>query len=266
MRFGKIGAVRRGAVDLAFARQTGAAPTFVWLGGFKSDMAGTKAEALAAWADKSGRAFLRFDYSGHGKSGGRFEDGSIGAWTDDAAAVIAAESGGPLVLVGSSMGGWISLLLAARDEQGRRVMFGWLREERPWQEHAADGWAGVMTLPRILTLNADGRLVQTPVPEVETLRGPHRYWENISLPGDNLLAALQSDSFEMVAEIDPGDATHIGLEVRRSPDGVERGRPEAGSHAISLASAARRRAQSFSQMSWLALGLFGLLVIVPSSS
>lgn len=114
MRFGKIGAVRCGAVDLAFSRQTGAAPTFVWLGGFKSDMAGTKAEALAAWADKSGRAFLRFDYSGHGKSGGRFQDGSIGAWTDDAAAVIAAESGGPLVLVGSSMGGWISLLLAAR--------------------------------------------------------------------------------------------------------------------------------------------------------
>lgn len=114
MTFGKIGAVRRGAVDLAYARQEGAAPTFVWLGGFKSDMAGSKAEALAAWAEKSGHAFLRFDYSGHGKSGGRFEDGSIGVWTDDAAAVIAAQSNGPLVLVGSSMGGWISLLLAAR--------------------------------------------------------------------------------------------------------------------------------------------------------
>lgn len=114
MTFGEIGAVRRGSVDLALMRQAGRSPTFVWLGGFKSDMAGTKAEALSAWAHETGQAFLRFDYSGHGRSGGRFEDGTIGVWADDAEAVITAASEGPLVLVGSSMGGWISLLLAPR--------------------------------------------------------------------------------------------------------------------------------------------------------
>ncbi|MFC7543353.1 alpha/beta hydrolase [Siccirubricoccus deserti] len=86
----------------------------VFLGGFNSDMTGTKAEALAAHCAATGRALLRFDYSGHGGSGGRFEDGSIGRWTEDAALVIAAQSEGPQLLVGSSMGGWIALLLARR--------------------------------------------------------------------------------------------------------------------------------------------------------
>ena len=99
---------------LAYARTDGAGPCVVFLSGYKSDMEGTKAVHLEAWARATGRAFLRLDYSGHGQSGGRFEDGCIGDWAEDAQAVIEAATNGPLVLVGSSMGGWIGLLLTRR--------------------------------------------------------------------------------------------------------------------------------------------------------
>jgi len=89
----------------------------MFLGGFRSDMTGTKAQHLEAWARAQGRAFLRFDYSGHGASEGRFEDGAISDWAADAAAMLALTDG-PQVLVGSSMGGWIALLLA-RAQAGR---------------------------------------------------------------------------------------------------------------------------------------------------
>lgn len=97
--------------DIAFHRTEGAGPTAVFLGGFKSDMEGTKALFLEEWAKTEGRAFVRFDYSGHGVSGGTFTDGCIGDWFEDACAVI-DQIDGPVVLVGSSMGGWISLLVA----------------------------------------------------------------------------------------------------------------------------------------------------------
>ncbi|MBA50291.1 MAG: alpha/beta fold hydrolase [Paracoccus sp. (in: a-proteobacteria)] len=97
---------------IAYRRIAGQGPGVVFLGGFKSDMQGTKALHLEAWARQSRRAFLRFDYSGHGESGGRFEDGCIGDWAEDARAMIEALTDGPQVLVGSSMGGWIALLLA----------------------------------------------------------------------------------------------------------------------------------------------------------
>ena len=92
---------------LAFNRSPGTGPGMVFLGGFKSDMEGSKARFLEDWARTQGRAFLRFDYSGHGVSGGAFEAGCIGDWRDDARAVIEAQTTGPQVLVGSSMGGWI---------------------------------------------------------------------------------------------------------------------------------------------------------------
>ena len=97
---------------IAFEHQTGQGPGVVFLGGFKSDMRGSKAAHLAQWAARTGRAFLRFDYSGHGESSGDFEDGSIGDWAADAMAAISTLTDGPQVLVGSSMGGWISLLVA----------------------------------------------------------------------------------------------------------------------------------------------------------
>jgi pimeloyl-ACP methyl ester carboxylesterase len=97
---------------VAFVRTAGRSPTVVFLGGFRSDMTGTKAMALEDWAQRTGRAYLRFDYFGHGQSSGRFEEGTIGRWRDDALAVIDATTSGRLVLVGSSMGGWLSLLVA----------------------------------------------------------------------------------------------------------------------------------------------------------
>lgn len=97
---------------IAHVRTAGRGPGVVFLGGFMSDMTGTKAQFLQDWAQAQGRAFLRFDYSGHGQSSGAFLDGSIGDWAEDALAVIDALTEGPQVLVGSSMGGWISLLVA----------------------------------------------------------------------------------------------------------------------------------------------------------
>ncbi|MCB2116141.1 MAG: alpha/beta hydrolase [Rhodobacteraceae bacterium] len=97
---------------IAYDRTAGKGPGVVFLGGFKSDKEGTKALALEAWARAEGRAFLRFDYSGHGSSSGDFLDGCIGDWFEDARAAILTLTEGPQVLVGSSMGGWIALLMA----------------------------------------------------------------------------------------------------------------------------------------------------------
>jgi len=89
-------------------------PGLVWLGGFKSDMVGSKALALDAWAEAHGRACLRFDYSGHGESGGDFKVGTIGRWLEECVEVYTRFCSGPQVLIGSSMGGWLALLLARR--------------------------------------------------------------------------------------------------------------------------------------------------------
>lgn len=97
---------------IAYEQTAGQGVGVVFLGGFRSDMQGTKAVALHEWAQRAGRPFLRMDYSGHGQSSGLFEQGSIGDWCQDAASVIAALTKGPQLLVGSSMGGWIALLLA----------------------------------------------------------------------------------------------------------------------------------------------------------
>ena len=99
---------------LAYARLPGASPGVVFLPGFRSDMQGSKALHLHDACAARGRAFLRFDYSGHGASAGQFEDGTISAWTDDATTVFDELTTGPQILVGSSMGGWIALLLALR--------------------------------------------------------------------------------------------------------------------------------------------------------
>lgn len=99
---------------IAYHKTEGQGPGVVFLGGFKSDMGGTKAVYLEEWAKQQGRAFLRFDYSGHGESSEAFEDGAIGDWAQDAAAAITELTDGPQVLVGSSMGGWISLLMTQR--------------------------------------------------------------------------------------------------------------------------------------------------------
>jgi pimeloyl-ACP methyl ester carboxylesterase len=96
---------------IAYRTQLGGAPGLLWLQGFKSDMSGTKAESLSQWAGKRGIGFIRFDYSGHGQSEGRFEDGTIGRWLEEAHQVFARLTAGPQIVVGSSMGGYIALLL-----------------------------------------------------------------------------------------------------------------------------------------------------------
>ncbi|WP_116365815.1 alpha/beta hydrolase [Parahaliea mediterranea] len=103
---------------LACRHRQGSGPGVLFCPGFHSDMLGSKAEALAAWSARTGRPFTRFDYSGHGASSGEFAEGTIGAWLADALAVLDAVTRGPQVLVGSSMGGWLSLLMAlARPER-----------------------------------------------------------------------------------------------------------------------------------------------------
>jgi pimeloyl-ACP methyl ester carboxylesterase len=103
---------RGDGVRLAARLLPGRGPTVVFLPGFRSDMNGDKARHLAGVCVARGQAMLRFDYSGHGESGGRFEDGTISRWTEDALAAIDRLTAGPLILVGSSMGGWIALLAA----------------------------------------------------------------------------------------------------------------------------------------------------------
>ncbi len=103
---------------LAYRRRDGIGPTVVWLGGLGADMDGTKAAVFDAWTDASGRSFLRFDYFGHGASDGDFVAGTISRWRQDALAAIDSLTEGPLVLAGSSMGGWIACLAAlARPER-----------------------------------------------------------------------------------------------------------------------------------------------------
>lgn len=102
------------AVRARESKENDSGPGLVWLGGFRSDMVGSKALALDAWAETHGRACLRFDYSGHGESGGDFKDGTIGSWLEECVAVYSKFCRGPQVVIGSSMGGWLALLLAQR--------------------------------------------------------------------------------------------------------------------------------------------------------
>jgi len=109
---------RPDGVPLAYAHREGVGPTIIFLPGYMSDMTGGKALALDGWAEKAGRAMLRLDYSGCGASGGRFEDGTLAVWRDDVLHLVDALTEGPLILVGSSMGGWLMLLVAlARPER-----------------------------------------------------------------------------------------------------------------------------------------------------
>jgi pimeloyl-ACP methyl ester carboxylesterase len=109
---------RPDGIRLAYRHLQGDGPTIVFLPGYMSDMQGGKAQALAAWAESQGRAMLRLDYSGCGTSEGAFEDGTLDVWRDDVLAVVRHVVSGPLILIGSSMGGWLMLLVArALDEQ-----------------------------------------------------------------------------------------------------------------------------------------------------
>jgi pimeloyl-ACP methyl ester carboxylesterase len=109
---------------IAYHRLEGSAPGIVFLGGFRSDMTGTKALFLEDYCRRRGRAYLRFDYFGHGQSSGDFADGTIGRWREDAVAAIDSLTEGPQILAGSSMGGWIMLLAALARPQRVAALVG----------------------------------------------------------------------------------------------------------------------------------------------
>jgi pimeloyl-ACP methyl ester carboxylesterase len=137
---------------LAYHQTQGKGPGVVFLGGFRSDMTGSKALHLQAWAEASGRGYLRFDYSGHGQSHGAFVDGAISDWREDAAAMIETLTDGPQVLVGSSMGGWIGLLLA-REMPARVAGLVGIAAAPDFTERM---WEAELTLAERETLLADG--------------------------------------------------------------------------------------------------------------
>ncbi len=114
---GSGGAARK----IAVLKRAGNAPGLFWLGGFRSDMTGTKSAALDAHAAEHGWAATRFDYSGHGESDGRFEDGTISMWLEDSIAIFDAVTSGPQIVIGSSMGGWLALLMAEALREGGRI-------------------------------------------------------------------------------------------------------------------------------------------------
>jgi pimeloyl-ACP methyl ester carboxylesterase len=133
--------------------RAGAAPTIVWLGGFRSDMRSTKAETLDRWAEAKGRGFLRFDYSGHGESEGRFEEGTISRWLEETLAIIETFLSGPFILVGSSMGGWLALLASRELLRRKRAPTGLVliapavdfTERLMWAHFPADVQDAIMT-------------------------------------------------------------------------------------------------------------------------
>lgn len=145
----------RDGVRLAYEHRAGATPGVIFLGGLASDMTGTKATALEAWAARAGRAFLRLDYRGHGASEGTFEAGTIGEWRDDALHVIAEAMPGAHVVVGSSMGGWLACLIA-RDHPDRVAGLVTVAAAPDFTE---DGYWATFTEAQRLELFERGRLM-----------------------------------------------------------------------------------------------------------
>ncbi len=167
---------------LAYERIAGADPGALWLGGFRSDMTGTKASRLADWAAEKRRTFLRFDYSGHGQSGGAFEDGCISDWVADARFVFDRLTKGPQILVGSSMGCWIAALLAlARPQRVAGIVF--IAPAPDFTEELM--WKGMSAADRE-TLARDGRLElpseYSPEPDIITRKLIEDGRDNLVLP------------------------------------------------------------------------------------
>lgn len=190
--------------DIAVRLRDGAGPPVVWLGGFRSDMTATKASALDEWAEKAGRRFVRFDYGGHGASGGRFEECTISSWLDDARAVIDAHADEAPVLVGSSMGGWIACL-AARERARRGKRTAGLVLIAPALDFTEELlWANLPEARR-RTMEADGFLSvpsdYDPRPTVLTMKLVEDGRRNLMLGGP----------------IEPGCPVHI-LQGGRDPD------------------------------------------------
>ncbi|MEQ8404693.1 MAG: alpha/beta hydrolase [Oceanicaulis sp.] len=201
---------------LAYVRHGGEGPGVMFLGGYASDMGGTKAMHLDAWARGAGRAFVRFDYFGHGASSGAFEDATITRWRGDALAALDQLTDGPQILVGSSMGGWMALLTAlARPERVKalvliapapdfteKLMWAGLpfhvkqaiEADGRWEQPSPYGGTSVIT-KRLIEDGAQWSILDEPIAidaPVRILQG----WRDPDVPWDHavrLLEALQSD-------------------------------------------------------------------------
>lgn len=203
---------REGGHRLAYVRRSGAGPGVVFLGGYASDMGGTKATRLDAWAQRSGRAFVRFDYFGHGVSSGDFEDATITRWRADALEVLDHLTEGPQVLVGSSMGGWMALLAAlARPDRVKalvliapapdfteKLMWAGLpfhvkqaiETEERWEQPSPYGGKTVITR-RLIEDGAQWSILDAPIKidvPVRILQG----WRDPDVPWDNAVRLMEA--------------------------------------------------------------------------
>ena len=197
-------------LQLAFQRSQGVGPTLVWLCGFRSDMAGTKAAALHAWAQATGRAFLRFDYSGNGRSQGAFTDGDISAWLADTLALLDACTEGPLALVGSSMGGWLALLAArARPHRVKGLVLiapaPDFTERLMWPELPDDARRAIMETGRWDRPSAYGD-GPTPITRQLIEDGRHHLLMNGAIPFDGPVRILHG-------QLDPDVPWRLSLEL-----------------------------------------------------
>ena len=167
---GKIEHLEVGGRSIAYRLRKGNVPTLLFLPGYASDMEGTKAVALDAFADQRGLAMLRLDYSGTGSSSGRFEDGTLSSWLEEALAALDRLTSGPLILVGSSMGGWIALHLALLRPDRVQALVGIAA--------APDFTEWGFSAERKARLERDGRIEEPnpygPEPSVFT----HAFWES----------------------------------------------------------------------------------------
>lgn len=165
-----MSSIERDGTRLAYHHLQGAGPAIVFLPGYASDMSGSKALAIEDWARANGRAFLRFDYAGCGESGGDFEDQTLASWRDDALAMIDQVVESPVVLAGSSMGGWI-MLLAALARPGRIAGLVGIAAAPDFT-----GWG--FTPEQKEALRNEGRLEQPSIYSPEPTVTTRRFWES----------------------------------------------------------------------------------------
>lgn len=171
---------RPDGIRLAYRHLPGDGPTLLFLPGYMSDMQGGKAQALALWAEHNNRAILRLDYSGCGESGGSFEHGSLDLWRDDVLAIIAEIGSAPLIIIGSSMGGWLMLLVAKAlgDRVKALVGIAAAPDFTDWDFDAADK----------AVLQSEGRIERPSEYGYDPMVVTRRFWQsgqdNLQLTGD----------------------------------------------------------------------------------
>lgn len=223
---------RDDGATIAYHASAGRTPTVIFLHGFKSDMTGGKALALEAWCRRRGQAFVRFDGYGHGSSSGRFEDGTIGRWIEDAVAVIDGLAQGPVVLVGSSMGGWLMLLAALRRRERVAGLVGLapapdFTEELCWQCFSDDDKRRLVTEGRVMVPDCYGA---EPYP---IMRGLIEEGRNHLLLGDHIALDCPVRLIQGMRDEDVPWRTALRLQEQLASEDVEVILVKNGTHRLS---------------------------------